>query len=132
MTTETKGFKVLNTVITVATALIVMFNIVYYAFDAFSYNIDDLPEGEFLYASMSPTAEYVMTTYYIKGSNTLKEGVRCEVTEVATDQKRNIYWQVGVDNAIAGWTANDVININGVSINLSKNDSYDWRYSNAR
>ena len=127
MQKNSKGKYIFNTVLTVVTLLIILFNIAFYILDAFSYDLGDLPEGELLYASMSPTSEYIMTAYYIPATDSLSDGVRCEITEVATDKKRNIYWQTGIDNAITSWAANNIVNINGVSIDVTKPDVYDFR-----
>ena len=130
MRTDSKTFNVIATVITIVTAVVICFNIVFYTRDAFSYNLRSLPEGEFLYSSSSPTMKYVMKSYYIEGSPTLNESVRCEIVETETDKTYNIYWQTGTETVQSNWSANDVININGVNINLTKGETYDWREVN--
>lgn len=97
--------------------------------DSFFYNLEDIPEGKFLYSSMSPDPYQTFTVqfYVISEEDGPADGVRAVCINNVTREERTIYWQTGVTNAMVTWDSNFVININGISIDVTK-EEYDWRF----
>ena len=122
-----KPYHHVNTIITLMSVIIVLFNVIFFVKDSFFYNLNDLPEGEFLYSSMSPNGAYVIKSYYYPGTDSLSNGIRCELVDLSDETSRNIYWQTGTDTSFTSWSANTIININGVMIDVTSDYTYDWR-----
>lgn len=114
-------------------ALLSLFvNIGFMINDQLFFNLDDLPEGKFLHSCMSPDNRKTLQIYEV--DNQYGMGIRGElitfdsVTGVAS--KKNIYWQTGKPGSvspIAGWTDDNVVEINGMLLDLSLDDTFDSR-----
>lgn len=118
--------KILLKVITIVFAIVILFNMVFLIVDFFFYNIKTLPEGEFLFSSMSPNGEHTVKVFLVDAGNNLGKGIRGELFCVETGKTKNIYWSINEDNAFVGWVSDTVISINGSSVNID-DDPYDWR-----
>ncbi len=109
--------------------LIVFFNIFFFVKDQLFFSIEDVPQGEFIYAAMSPTGDKTAQFYRV----TSPEGVAARVEVVVFDQnnnevkKNNIYWEVGKSNVTISWVDEDIITIDEAPLVLSNGDSYDCR-----
>ena len=120
--------KRILSVLVLLTFFITLFNLVFAIRDSFFYNMDDLPYGEFLYSSMSPSGE--RTVKFYKVESVMGNAVRGEV--VSTDEKgnsthRNIYWKIGPSTVVSGWLDDASISIDGDVVNTSTNDFFDCR-----
>lgn len=113
--------------ITAALALVVMlFNLVFFCIDSFFYNINNLPEGKFLFSSMSPGGQYTLKLYLVDGGQTLGKGIRGELVDIETKKSKNVYWVAGEEHAMVGWASDEVVSVNGHTVDVSKY-VYDWR-----
>ena len=77
---------------------------------------------------MSPDGKNTFSLYRVEMEN-VNTAVRGEVVSVLEDEeikKRNIYWQVGIKTAIAGWKDENTITVNDKEIKLS-GEPYDSR-----
>ncbi len=115
-------------ILVAVTFLITILNMSLFISDSFSYNLNDLPTGEFLYSSMSPSGDKTLKLY--KVDSPLGKAVRGEL--VTIDEKgeivtRNIYWNIGIETAVTGWIDENNVSIDGTSINTSSKDYYDCR-----
>ena len=107
-------------------------NIFFYVKDRFFYTIEDLPEGQFLYSSMSPDNTRSAEVYRIdtpRGS-----AVRVEVRsfnfsdkENVVSEEKNIYWAVNKSIVTVGWEDNNIVTVDTKSIDVSKGETYDSR-----
>ena len=86
----------------------------------------NLPEGELINSVYSPDKSHVINAYLVNGGATVDFSVRCEVREVSSDDKRNIYWNYHCESAEVEWIDNETVSINSIILNIYK-DSYDWR-----
>ncbi|MBR6573164.1 MAG: hypothetical protein IKK77_05570 [Clostridia bacterium] len=114
--------KLLITVYVLA-IIVTLFNIVGFIKDSAFYNTKTLPQGEFLYASMSPDGN--KTVRIFKVENSIGKAIRGELVILnndGTDQIRNIYWCVGEDNAMTGWQTGDIVTINNINIDTTDED----------
>ena len=109
--------------------LIILANIIFFAKDSFTPNMEDLPEGKFLFSTTSPDAAqtYTINVYQIKDETGVKDAVRAELLNNADNTTKNIYWQVGKTNAHVSWESDYTVVINDVTIDV-RNQVYDWRY----
>ena len=108
--------------------IVMLFNVIFLAVDAFGYDMEKLPEGKFLYSVMSPDGKNTFSLYLVKIED-VNTAVRGEVASVSDDEKiekRNVYWQVGIKTAIAGWKDENTITVNDKEIKLS-GEPYDSR-----
>lgn len=107
-------------------------NIFFYVNDRFFYTIEDLPEGQFLYSSMSPDNTRSAEVYRIdtpRGS-----AIRVEVRsfnfsdkENVVSEEKNIYWAVNKSIVTVGWEDNNIVTVDTKSIDVSKGETYDSR-----
>ena len=109
--------------------LIILANIIFFARDSFTPNMEDLPEGKLLFSTISPDAAqtYTINVYQIKDETGVKDAVRAELLNNADNTTKNIYWQVGKTNAHVSWESDYTVVINDVTIDV-RNQVYDWRY----
>ena len=111
------------------TIIVTLFNLVGFVKDSAFYSAKSLPQGEFLYASMSPDGN--KTVRIFKVENSIGKAIRGELVilnDDGTDTVRNIYWSVGEDNAMTGWQTGDIVTINDINIDTTDEDyAYDSR-----
>lgn len=116
---------------------VLLLNILFMIKDRFFYDIEDLPEGQFLYSSLSPTAEKSVHIYLIETPNGVATRGELIVFEENGEPKyQNIYWQLGVENVMVDWLEEgkmvridpaDGSNENAVILNVIKGETYDCR-----
>ena len=88
--------------------------------------MDHLPEGELMESVQSPDGTYKINSFLVSGNATVAFCVRCEVVEIASGEKRNIYWEYRCETAVIEWVDETTVEINGKQLNVLT-DSYDWR-----
>ena len=91
-----------------------------------AYSMDNLPKGELIETKCSPDGTYVINSYLVSGGATVDFCVRCEVVEISTEKKRNIYWEYRCETAKIEWVDDTTVSINDKLLNVIT-DSYDWR-----
>lgn len=109
-----------------------MANIFFYVKDRFFYTMEDLPEGQFLYSSMSPDNTRSAEVYRIdtpKGT-----AVRVELRTFnfsdkinVVSQEKNVYWEINKSVVTVGWEDNNIVNIDSKSLDVSTGETYDSR-----
>ena len=55
-------------------------------------------------------------------------GAVVSVNEQGEREERNIFWQVGTDNALSGWVDNTTISINDKEVDVLSGGWYDSRF----
>ncbi len=121
--------KKLGVIFVVVAFLVTVVNMAFMFKDAFFYDIEDLPEGEFLYSSLSPSGDKTLKIY--KVNSTLGTGVRGELVTMLNSgemQSQNIFWHTDTTNAVAGWVNDTTVKINNVEINTAKSETFDSRH----
>lgn len=108
--------------------LVSAFNLVFTIKDTFFDNIESLPQGEFLYSSLSPDGENTVSLYKVKmpGGFAIR-GAAVHLDENGVKTERNIFWQLGSDSAIVGWVSDNTVSINDQIVNVESNVVYDSR-----
>ena len=89
--------------------------------------ISNIPTGEFIKDSYSPKNTYVVKAYLCMSDATNPNSIRCEAINLNTGMKKNIYWEKRVNNVDIIWENDNVVKINNITLNLKKNEYYDWR-----
>ena len=85
--------------------------------------MDFLPRGERILVSESPGGNQIHL-YLCNGGATTSYAIR---GEAVTDRGvKNIYWQYDETRADVRWLSDEVVNINGVVLNIYE-DVYDYR-----
>ena len=93
----------------------------------FFFNINRLPEGEFLQLIESPKGDYTVKAYVSESGATVADAVRVEVIyHQKRDKTKNIYWGYRESEAEIIWLDNDTVSINGIVLDVRK-EVYDWR-----
>ncbi|MBO5232065.1 MAG: hypothetical protein J6B88_05515 [Clostridia bacterium] len=107
---------------------VMLFNAIGMAVDAFGYDMDDLPQGKFLYSVMSPDGKNTFSLYLveIEDVNTAIRGEIASINDEDKIEKENIYWQIGAKTAIAGWKDENTITVNDQELKLD-GEPYDSR-----
>lgn len=120
--------KKLGAILVITAFLITIVNMGFMFKDAFFYGIEDLPEGEFLYSSLSPSGDKTLRIY--KVNSTLGTGVRGELVTLKENgdmEEKNIYWHTDTTNVVAGWINDTTVKINDIEINTAKAEVFDSR-----
>lgn len=93
----------------------------------FFFNINRLPEGEFLHLIESPNGDYTVKAYVSESGATVADAVRVEVIyHQKEDKTKNIYWGYRESEVEITWIDNDTVSINGIDLDVRK-EVYDWR-----
>ena len=106
--------------------LIFLFLMISFATSCAGTDMNHLPQGERMDTIYSPDGVYKINSFLVSGNATVDFSVRCEVVEIASGQKRNIYWEYHCESAHIEWIDNVTVEINGKKLNVIT-DSYDWR-----
>ncbi len=120
--------KILLSSLIILAIMVTFFNLGYIIKNSFYDNIEVLPEGEFLYSSMSPDGENTVSVYRVENEEMVAiRGALVKVTENGNVDETNIFWEVGADNAIVGWHNNTTVSINNQLIDITSENYYDSR-----
>ncbi|WP_407271671.1 DUF5412 domain-containing protein [Radiobacillus sp. PE A8.2] len=93
------------------------------------FDMDRLPEGEFLTEETSPNGDYTLKAYVVNGGATTAYSVRAELVFHNKDSKtKNVYWNYREEAAIIKWKDEDTVFINGHELDVP-NEKYDFRRS---
>lgn len=107
-------------------------NMFFYVKDQFFYTINDLPEGQYLYSSMSPDNTRSAEVYRIETPEGRAIRVELRTFDFSNEEnivssEKNIYWEVNKSVVTVGWEDNDVITIDNRVLDLSLGQTYDSR-----
>lgn len=91
-----------------------------------SCSMEDLPEGELKYSSISPSGTYTVNLYLCDGGSTVDYAVRGEVITNSTNVIRNLYWEYHCEEYDVVWIDDETVIINNKELNVIE-DEYDWR-----
>ena len=89
-------------------------------------SMDHLPEGELIDTVYAPDKTRRINAFLVSGNATVDFCVRCEVEEILSGKKRNIYWAYHCQTADIEWINNTTVTINSKPLNVIT-DRYDWR-----
>jgi hypothetical protein len=94
--------------------------------------MEDLPEGQFLYSSMSPDNTRSAEVYRIDTPR--GNAIRIELRnfdfsdkENVVSEERNIYWAVNKSVVTVGWEDNNIVTVDTRTLDVSKGETYDSR-----
>lgn len=107
---------------------VMLFNMIATAADDFKNDIDELPQGEFMYSLMSPDGQNTLSLYRVTISG-VGSAIRGEVAELLPSgeiEKRNVYWQTNTSSAVSAWVDETSVVINDKVVNLN-GEPYDSR-----
>ena len=114
--------KTIRNILAVALVVILAFSLV----GCGDKELQEIKAQEFISKSDSADGSYTVTAYLNDGEGTSNYAVLCTVTDNASNETRNIYWNNDCANANIQWVDNETVVINGVVINV-KNGGYDYR-----
>lgn len=103
--------------------LVIIANAVYLILDNVYIDISDVPKGEYQTSFTSTDGEAVLKIYKVETS--IGNAVR--VTKTENNVTKNIFWQANASNANVYWAGKDIVIINGIVLELSKDETYDSR-----
>ena len=116
-------------ILVVITFIITAVNLGFLFVDTFFYDTQDLPEGEFLYSSLSPSGEKTLKIYRVKSKlGTAVRGELVTLQENGEMEADNIFWCTDIDNAVTGWIDDSTVKINNIEINTAKSEIFDSRH----
>lgn len=115
-------------IFTVSIILTLLLSIGIFLVYTFFYNINHLPQGDFLSESTSPDGTYTIKTYLCpRRGRENSFAVRAElIINSEPDKIKNIYWDYRVKDANITWEDGETVIINKHKLTLP-NDKYDWR-----
>ena len=96
---------------------------IYWAF----YDIQRIEGQKVIKEVSSPDGTYTVTAYLNNGGATTDFAVLCSVKINGQNSERNIYWNYRCREADIVWIDKDVVQINGIELNVRK-DTYDYRH----
>jgi hypothetical protein len=115
--------KILYYVFYLLALIVILVNSFFLIKDNYFINIESVPTGEFQYSDLSPDNATKLDVYYID----LPVGNSIRITETVDSNTRNIFWQTGVENVKIKWKDNSTVIINGIDLDLSKEEYFDCR-----
>lgn len=108
---------------------VVLFNVVFFIKDQFFYSMKSLPQGQFVYSSLSPSGTKSALFYRVDSPE--GNAVRVELVEFDTDmsvkEQKNIYWEVGKRSVAISWDNDDAITVDNMLLDVSAGETYDSR-----
>lgn len=105
----------------IAGIILILFLIINFLFNHYE------PEGELLTETASPSGDYKVKTYVVRGSATVSNSVRGKVIDhTKKDKEKKIYNAYREEEAVVEWVDDFTVSINGIKLDVRK-DSYDWR-----
>lgn len=112
--------------------LIFAANMFFYVKDQFFYTMEALPEGQYLYSSMSPDSSRSAEVYRIDTPKGRAIRVEVRTFDFANEEnivsnEKNVYWEVNKSVVTVGWEDNDIITIDSHILNISEGETYDSR-----
>ncbi len=124
--------KKLSITVSVLAAVITIVNVAFVINDAFYYNLDNLPKGNFIREDFDQSIlfgkGYKLKVYQVEKTRHFPSAVRVELWNDNTNSFKTIYWQTNTEATIINWLDGDrvVVTINGVPIDI-ENQTYDCR-----
>ncbi len=116
-------------ILIILTFIVTAVNLGFSFCDTFFYDIEDLPEGEFLYSSLSPSGEKTLKIYRVKSNlGTAVRGELVTLKENGDMEESNVFWCTDIDNAVTGWIDDSTVKINNTEINTEKGEFFDSRH----
>lgn len=109
-------------IVTVVLIISIIGFLIYHYF----YSMSNLPQGNLIKQSVSPSGDFTLNAYLVNGGATSALCVRGELQNNKTGNKKNIYWDYRIDKADIEWINNETVSINGHDLNIY-NQIYDWR-----
>ena len=104
----------------------IVFGLVGYGFYYAFFDIQRYEGHEEIGVSQSPTGAYTVTAYRNNGGGTSGYAILCTVTDHATGETRNIYWDGKVETADIQWKDQKTVVINTHELDVVE-DTYDYR-----
>ena len=93
----------------------------------FYWGFARIPEGGTLIDTVaSPRNDYTINVFLHENSLSA-DAIRCESVNNHNGSTRNIYWNYPEDAAEVKWISEEVVDINGIELNVNK-DKYDFRW----
>lgn len=80
---------------------------------------------ELIAVSTSPSGTYTVEAYLVNGGATVDWAVKAYL--INDPDMKIIFNQYHQSKAEINWINDDIISINGISLDLSKGETYDWR-----
>lgn len=113
------AFKILYFI----TALVIVVELGFAVKGSLFTDIAKLPKGELSYTAASPSGQKHMNVYLIE--NNVGTAVRVEIQN--QNGNHNIFWQTDIDHVNAAWLDDQLIVINGITLNSDDYFGYDSR-----
>ena len=103
--------------------IVVVANGIYIIKTNYFINIESVPDGEYQYNDFSPKKTTELEVYYVD----LAVGESVRVTATNNNETKNIFWQTGIEDVKIKWKNDSEVIINNISLDLSKNETFDCR-----
>ena len=114
------------------TIVITAINIGFVVKDSFFYSLDNIPTGTLIREDFDQkvlfSTGYKLKVYQVERTRRLPAGVRVELCNDLSGERRTIYWQTGTTGTFINWSdeSDTIVSINGVTLDFSKH-VYDCR-----
>lgn len=89
--------------------------------------MNNLPTGELLSSHSSPENTYTLNIYLCSGNATTDCSIRGEIVYNDGQNTKNVYWNYHEETATVEWISDDIVVINDIELDISKNETFDWR-----
>ena len=102
--------------------------LIFIGFILISSSCTFLASEENISTSISPDKTYTLEAYKVNGSATVDYSIKVyKLSDTMLFGKTLIYNKYHEYDAEIKWINNDIVSINGIVLDLSKNETYDWR-----
>ncbi len=92
-------------------------------------SLDSMKTGDYLWSYDSPDGRYTLEIYHGAGGATVDFSIVGVLIDNSTENKdkKNIYYRYHESEATVVWNSDTVVTINGIRLDVSKNETYDGR-----
>ncbi len=117
--------RIFESIFLIALLFVTLYNMVTFAIDSFSYNLDELPPGRHTDTLPSPDGDKILDLYLIEIED-VGTGIKGVVTDNATGDQKVICWKTDSRVQSVEWLNPQTVVINEQEINIT-GEPYDSR-----
>ncbi|MFD3449374.1 DUF5412 domain-containing protein [Microbacteriaceae bacterium 4G12] len=91
------------------------------------FSMQGVPKGELIRTVQSPDGKYELKTYFHDGGSLSSDAARGELVNKSSHRAKTIYWNYPDQDPHIEWINNHIVKIGDQTLDVSKNQVYDWR-----
>lgn len=103
--------------------VVILSGFIYWKF----FSLQGVPKGKLIRVITSPDGQYEIKTYLDDTDSLSANAVRGELSKKNSNSTKTIYWNYPDEDPYIEWVNNRTVRIGNQTLDISKNQVYDWR-----